>query len=161
MRMLSMLWPMLWLGAAMAISVPVYAADYSENWSNFRDDMEDSLGEAADYKLLTHNYQMDVGMVEDAYWALAWRDGGEVGVMLKYIYASPVSPAELPAAGPMKFEEVEITLNCAARTVRMHKMYLYRPDGSDIGRWFDPAIDANPESFGSDSIIGLAWSKVC
>lgn len=144
---------------AFALQSPANATDYDARWEEFADDM--AWDDSPDMDLLTNNYQMDIGMIQTAYWTLAWREGSEVGVYLRYVYAQPVSPSELPGPGPMTAEEVEMTIDCANRSTRLHNMYLYRADGSTIGRWYDPALANNPSSFGTDSMAGLAYAKVC
>ena len=141
-------------------ATPVLAQQYLENWENFYDDMAMG-GMVPEWQPLTTNYSMAIGMVETANWYLAWKNGDEAGVLLEYIYASPVSPPNLPGPGPMKYEQVEITLDCRNRTVRFHNFKLYSPDNRYIGKWFDPQAEAQPSSFGSSGIIEMAYTKAC
>lgn len=145
---------------ALAMVTPSLALDFNSEWEDFRDDIAFGDGDL-DWQHLASDYPMDIGTVQNAYWVLAWRQGSEAGVMLRYEYTVPVSPAELPRPGPMKYEEVEITLHCTDRTMRMHDMLLYRPDNSYIGKWFDPAAEQTPARFGDSGIIGMAFAKVC
>jgi hypothetical protein len=126
-----------------------------EDWA----DWEIFDGSLTPWQHLTSNVQLDIGLVQDAYWAEAWRYEGEVGVMLKYVYAVPVSPPELPAEGPLHTEEVEITFNCNNRTSHIRHIYLYNPQGTHFGNWFDP--DSVPVTFDSGSVVGLAYARVC
>jgi hypothetical protein len=146
---------------AMLQSAPVIAADALEEWEYFQMDRDFGIEDGAAWNQLGSEIQMGIGMIQDAYWTLAWRKDGEVGVLLRYVYATPVSPGELPGPGPMKSEEVETTFHCANRTVRIHSMYLYRPDNSYIGAWYDPDVSKTPQSFDGGSIMDRAYSRVC
>ncbi|MCR4299394.1 MAG: hypothetical protein NUV75_11725 [Gallionella sp.] len=150
-------WAHLLFVVVLVVCIQPVRADYEDNWIDDR-----TFGKDSDLKWqhLMGDVPMGIGRIKDVYWAEAWRDGNEVGVMLRYIYAEPVSPPELPAGGPLLKEEVEVTIHCPHRTVRIHYMYLYNPQGKFFGNWFDPTRQA-PESFGPTGIIGLAYSRVC
>jgi hypothetical protein len=147
--------------ALMGLAWPAVALadDYKTLWDDYQDEL--AFGDPPAWSTLTSNYSMDIGMVETVSVVMAWRQGSEVGAYLRYVYAEPASPAELPGPGPMKTEEVEATLNCAAQTVRIHTMYLYRPDGTFIGKWYDPSAAQNPTGYGASSIMGLAAARLC
>ncbi len=130
-----------------------------DDWADYWDYYTYAHSSDLPWQPLTSNVQMDIGLIQDAYWAEAWRYEGEVGVMLKYIYAEPVSPPELPAGGSLKEEQVEVTFNCINRTSQIGYMYLYDPQGKYIGNWFDP--NAGPTAFDSGSIVSLAYTHVC
>ncbi len=146
--------------ALLLSAAPVHAEAVAE-WQNFRQSGGIDWLDESDWKPLTSNYTMDIGTISEAKYYVAWRESGEVGVLLLYIYANPVSPAELPGPGPMAREIVEVTLSCASATTRIHRMFLYAPDGHQIGTWFDPSTEANASSYGSDSIIGMAANRAC
>ncbi len=78
----------------LAVCMQPVRADYEDNWGDQR-----MFGEDSDlsWQYLMGDVRMDIGRIKDVYWAEAWRDGKETGVMLRYIYAEPVSPPELPA----------------------------------------------------------------
>lgn len=149
------------MACLLAFAATPVCADPATQWRDYRDSGDLDWLEADDWVAFASNYPMDIGKVAKARYYVAWRGAGDIGVMLHFLYASPVSPPELPGPGPMSTEEVEITLNCAARTVRTHRMYLYASDGHRIGMWFDPAMAANPRTYGSDSMIGKAAARVC
>lgn len=144
---------------ALALPAVALAADYKTLWDNYQDELD--FGGPPEWSTLTSNYSMDIGMVETVFVTQAWRQDNEVGAYLRYVYAEPVSPSELPGPGPMKSEEVEATIDCAAQTVRIHTMYLYRPDGAFIGKWYDPSAAETPAGFGASSIMGLAAARLC
>jgi len=143
----------------LALSEVAQAADYNALWDDYQDEI--TFGGEPEWSTLTSNYSMDIGMVETVLVTQAWRQGSEVGAYLRYVFAEPVSPPELPGPGPMKAEEVEASIDCTAQTVRIHNMYLYRVDGGFIGKWYDPSAAANPAGFGSSSVIGLAAARLC
>ncbi|MCL4316591.1 MAG: hypothetical protein M1527_07130 [Gammaproteobacteria bacterium] len=150
-------WTHLLFAATLAAGIQTARADYVDAWADFSMFAEES---DLSWEYLMGDVRMDIGRIKDVYWAVAWREGDEVGVMLKYIYAEPVSPPELPAPGPLQEEEVEVTFHCPNRTSRIHYIYLYNPQGKLFGKWFDPDRQG-PESFGPESIIGQAYSRVC
>lgn len=135
------------------------AADHKTLWDDFQDEL--AFGDAPVWKPLTHNYAMSLGQIETAYVVTAWRQGSEVGAYLRYVYAQPVSSADMPGPGPMKYEEVEAAIDCSARTVRVSKMYLFTPDNHQIGVWYDPDAAATPAAFDGSSIMGMAATAVC
>lgn len=145
---------------ALACSSPA-AADAVTQWEQFFDDGGPAFLEDSDWTPLTSNYPMQIGMIARAHFYVAWREGNEIGVFLHYRYDPAVSSAELPGPGPMSDEYVEVTVNCAAATTRVHYMYLYAPDGRSIGTWYDPSAVSNPQSYQPSSIIGMAASRVC
>lgn len=148
------------LAMLLSTATPAMAQNYLKNWEYFYDSWALG-GQGPEWKPLTSNYSMTIGMVETANWHLAWREGDEAGVLLQYIYASPVSPPNLPGPSPMKYEHVEITLDCVRHTVRIHNMNLFSNDYRYIGNWFDPKTEATPSTFGSSSIIHMAYLKAC
>lgn len=141
-----------------ASATPTYD-DIQFEWEDFQMDLD--FGGEPDWSYLGGGYPMSIGVINEAYWAVAWRKEELAGVYLLYKYASPTSPPELPGEGPMQREEVEVTFDCSRRTVQLHNMYLYRPDGSYIGYWFDGDASRTPTTFDSDSIIGQAFTKAC
>jgi hypothetical protein len=146
-------------GVAAPAEATASDAEIADEWDFFAEGLD--FGEDPQWSLLGNGYSMDLGTIEEALWTLAWRRDELAGVYLRYRYAAAVSPPELPGTGPMQVEEVEATFDCAAHTVRLHHMYLFRPDGSYIGNWFDPDASARPGSFDDGSIMGQAFRKVC
>lgn len=145
-------------GMASPASAAMSDAEIIQQWDYFADDL--AFGDP-EWSLLGTGFALDIGTVREASWTLAWRQDGLAGAYLLYQYESPISPPELPAPGPMMWEEVEATFDCAARTVRLHRIYLYRPDWSLIGVWFDPQASSTPDTFDAGTIMGLAYTKVC
>ncbi|KUO54582.1 MAG: hypothetical protein APF82_03865 [Sphingomonadales bacterium BRH_c42] len=141
-----------------ASATPTYD-DIAFEWEDFQIDLE--FGEEPDWSYLGGDYSWDIGLVKDAYWVVAWRNEELTGVYLRYEYAEPVSPPELPGDGPMQSEEVEVTFDCSRRTVQIHSMYLFRPDRTYIGQWFDDSVSRTPTTFDDGSIMGQAFAKVC
>jgi hypothetical protein len=126
-----------------------------EDWADW-DYLDGSL---TAWQLLASNVQYHIGIIEDASWAEAWRDEGEVGVMLRYIYAVPVSPPEYPVEGPFQEQEVEVTFNCNNHTAHIRHIYFYNPQGTYLGDAFDP--DSVPSTLHPGSFVALAYARVC
>lgn len=141
-----------------ASATPTYD-DIQFEWEMFQLDLD--LGDEPAWSHLGGGYSMSIGLIDEANWAIAWRKEELAGVYLLYHYAAPTSPPDLPGEGPMQWEEVEVTFDCSRRTVQIHSMYLYRPDYSYLGRWFDADVSSTPSTFDSDSIIGQAYAKAC
>lgn len=142
------------------IAVPA-AGDATGKWQEFFSNSGLSRLQESDWHLLTTNHEMDIGLASEISYYVAWRDGGDVGVFMRYTYSPAVSPAELPAPGPLQTEYVETTITCANSTVRLHRMHLYAPDGRKFGMWFDPDASANASAFGSGSLTGMTARLVC
>lgn len=151
--------------AAVLLGLPLPASatptydDIQFEWEDFGMGLD--MGDEPAWSWLGGGYPMGIGMIDKAYWTIAWRKDELAGVYLRYEYAQPISPPELPGEGPMQREEVELTFDCSRRTVQIHSMYLYRPDGAYIGYWFDEDMSRNPSTFDTDSIVGQAFAKAC
>jgi hypothetical protein len=144
----------------LAVAGQPARADPASSWQAFIDSDGPTYLEDSDWHEFTRDYRMDIGHVASAAYAVAWREGSDVGAFLHYRYDPPVSPPELPKPGPLTDEYVEVTLHCASGASRIHHMYLFAA-GRSIGGWFDPASAANPTSYGSQSLIGLAAARAC
>lgn len=148
-------------GMCLGLSIATGAiADPIAKWHETTEEDIAWLG-PNDWTSFATNYQMDIGLVTEAKYSIAWRDGREIGVWMMYTYAQPVSPPSLPGRGPMKYEIVEVTIACDAGTARIHQMHLYDPEFQRIGIWFDPEAEANPTGFGSSSLVGKVAQGVC
>ena len=143
------------------IAMPAAASDATGNWNEFRSNGGQSHLQESDWRLLTTNHQMDIGLASEIRYYVAWRDAGDVGVFMRYTFSPAVSPAELPAPGPLQTEYVETTITCASSTVRLHHMHLYAPDGHKFGMWFDPDASANASAFDYGSLTGMTARLVC
>lgn len=143
------------LSMAFAMSGPA-RADHIDEWMDF-----ETFGDALSWQYLASDIPMsDTGPIKDAYWATAWRSGDETGVMLRYVFANPSTPQNLPPGGPLHREEVEVTYACSSRTARIHRMYLYGPQDRFIGSWFDPDRQ-QPMTFEAGSVVGQGYSRAC
>jgi len=149
------------LAAQGVFAVGSARADPAYLWEMFIDDGgPDDLTES-DWRLVDQNHSMGVGVAAWVKYAVAWRKDSEVGAFMHYHYDPPVSPPELPGPGPMSDEYVEVTINCADHTSRIHTMHLFRQNSARIGTWFDPDSAEHPSAYDPGSLVGRTAQGVC